>query len=60
MTIDWFPLWLSLRVAALSTLIALLTGLWLGWLLTNRTFRGKDVVEALATLPLVMPPTVLG
>ena len=60
MGIDWFPLWLSLRVAALSTLIAFLGGLWLAWLLAHHNFRGKDVVDAAITLPLVLPPTVLG
>lgn len=60
MAIDWFPLWLSLRVAALSTLIAFVGGLWVAWLLANRTFRGKDVLDAAVTLPLVLPPTVLG
>jgi molybdate transport system permease protein len=60
MDIDWFPLWLSLRVAALSTLVALLLGLWLAWLLARRDFRGRDVVDAAVTLPLVLPPTVLG
>jgi molybdate transport system permease protein len=60
MTIDWFPLWLSLRVAALSTLLALAGGLWIAYLLANREFRGKNVLDALVTLPLVLPPTVLG
>lgn len=60
MAIDWFPLWLSLRVAALSTLIAFGGGLWIAWLLANRNFRGKDVLDAAVTLPLVLPPTVLG
>ena len=60
MPIDWFPLWLSLRVAALSTLFSLLAGLWLAYLLANREFRGKELVDAAATLPLVLPPTVLG
>jgi molybdate transport system permease protein len=60
MSIDWFPLWLSLRVASLSTLVALIAGLWLAWLLNNKTFRGKDVLDACITLPLVLPPTVLG
>lgn len=58
--IDWFPLWLSLRVAAVSTALALAIGLWLAWLLANRDFRGKEVVDAAVTLPLVLPPTVLG
>src|SRR6202048_1143150 len=60
MAIDWFPLWLSLRVAAISTALALVVGLWLAWILANRTFRGKEVLDAAITLPLVLPPTVLG
>jgi molybdate transport system permease protein len=60
MPIDWFPLWLSLRVAFLSTAIALACGLWLAYLLANREFRGKEVLDAAITLPLVLPPTVLG
>ena len=60
MPIDWFPLWLSLRVAALSTFIALCAGGWLAYILANRNFRGKEVIDAAITLPLVLPPTVLG
>lgn len=60
MPIDWFPLWLSLRVAMISTALALGFGLWLAWLLANRDFRGKEVLDAAVTLPLVLPPTVLG
>ncbi len=58
--IDWFPLRLSLEVATLATFLSLLVGLGLAWLLTNRNFRGKNAVDALATLPLALPPTVLG
>src|ERR1700689_561170 len=58
--IDWFPLWLSLRVAAISTAIALVVGLGLAWILANRTFRAKEVLDAAVTLPLVLPPSVLG
>src|SRR6476646_10827458 len=60
MQIDWFPLWLSLRVAALSTIFSLALGLWLAYFLANRNFWGKELLDALATLPLVLPPTVLG
>jgi molybdate transport system permease protein len=60
MEIDWFPLWLSLRVAALSTLAAVGGGLWIAYVLANRAFRGKEVLDAAVTLPLVLPPTVLG
>jgi molybdate transport system permease protein len=57
---DWFPLWLSLEVASGATLLSLLFGVWLAWLLVNRNFAGKDILDALATLPLALPPTVLG
>jgi len=60
MHIDWFPLWLSLRVALMATAVALAAGLWLAYLLANRDFRGKEVLDAALTLPLVLPPTVLG
>ena len=60
MQIDWFPLWLSLRVAAFATAISLAVGLWLAHLLARRDFRGKGLVEAAVELPLVLPPTVLG
>ncbi len=60
MPVDWFPLWLSLRVAAISTALAIAIGLWIAWLLANRAFRGKEVLDAAVTLPLVLPPTVLG
>jgi molybdate transport system permease protein len=60
MQIDWFPLWLSLRVAFFSTAIALACGLWLAYVLANRQFRGKEALDSAITLPLVLPPTVLG
>jgi len=60
MPIDWFPLWLSLRVAFLSTAVALAFGLWLAYVLANREFKGKEILDAGITLPLVLPPTVLG
>jgi molybdate transport system permease protein len=60
MAIDWFPLWLSLRVASLATIIAMAIGLLLAYVLANRNFRGKEALDAAVTLPLVLPPTVLG
>lgn len=57
---DWFPLWLSLRVAVLATMIAAAAGIPLAYLLANRQFRGKEALDAATTLPLVLPPTVLG
>jgi molybdate transport system permease protein len=60
MPIDWFPLWLSLRVAGFATVISLAIGLCVAYLLANREFRGKELLDAITTLPLVLPPTVLG
>jgi molybdate transport system permease protein len=58
--IDWFPLWLSLRVAAVATFFVLTAGTFVAYLLSHKTFRGKNLVDSLITLPLVLPPTVLG
>jgi molybdate transport system permease protein len=60
MEIDWFPLWLSLRVAAVATAIAFAGGLAVAYVLANGRFRGRDFLDALVTLPLVLPPTVVG
>lgn len=60
LSIDWFPLWLSLRVAALATLFVLSLGTFIAYLLSHKNFRGKDLLDSLITLPLVLPPTVLG
>ena len=58
--IDWSPLWLSLRVATLATVLVLTLGTGLAYLLSHKNFRGKDLLDSLITLPLVLPPTVLG
>ena len=60
MSIDWFPLWLSLRVAGFATVISLTVSLYVAYLLASREWRGKEVLDAVTTLPLVLPPTVLG
>jgi molybdate transport system permease protein len=58
--IDWYPLWLSLRVAALATLIVIFFGTVIAYVLARQNFRGKDFLDSVLTLPLVLPPTVLG
>jgi molybdate transport system permease protein len=47
-------------MALAATLVALPPAVALGWLLARKPFRGKSVVETLATLPLVMPPVATG
>ena len=58
--IDWFPFWLSLRVAFLATIIAIVLGLGVAYLLVHTRFRGRNLIETACTLPIVLPPTVLG
>ncbi len=58
--IDWFPLWLSLRVAILATAVSLGAGLALAYILARYRFRGREALDSLITLPIVLPPTVLG
>jgi molybdate transport system permease protein len=58
--VDWFPLGLSLKVAGLATLLALALGLALGWVIARRRFPGRQWLEAVCMLPLVLPPTVIG
>ena len=58
--IDWFPLTLSLRVALIATAFVVIFGVALGWLLARRRFFGRELLDAAVTLPLVLPPTVLG
>src|SRR5688500_19238392 len=56
----WVPLALSLKVAGWSTAINLVLGVALGYLLARRRFVGRDFLDAVCTLPMVLPPTVLG
>src|SRR6185295_16608998 len=57
---DWTALNVSLRLGAGTLVLLLPFGIWLGRMLAVRPFRGKLLVEALVTVPLVLPPTVLG
>ncbi len=56
----WPALWLSLQVATWATLACLVLGTGVGFALARWRFPGRELVDTLLTLPLVMPPTVLG
>ena len=56
----WVPLALTLKVAGCATALNLVLGVAVGWALARWRFPGRDVVDAALTLPMVMPPTVLG
>ncbi len=57
---DLDAIWLTLRLASLTTLLLLLIGTPIAWWLARGRGRAKGVIGALVTLPLVLPPTVLG
>lgn len=56
----WIPLALTLQVAGWATAINLLLGVGVGYALARWRFPGREVLDAALTLPMVMPPTVLG
>lgn len=57
---DWQPLWLTLRLAATTTLFLLLLGIPLAYRLAFSSSRLKPLWETLVSMPLVLPPSVLG
>ncbi|HEY4209093.1 MAG TPA: molybdate ABC transporter permease subunit [Puia sp.] len=57
---DWQPLWLSFRLASITTLLLLVISIPLAYWLAYSRWRAKAVIEALISLPMVLPPTVLG
>ena len=57
---DWQALWLTLRLAALVTVLLLLLGTPLAWWLARSRSFWRRPVAAVVALPLVLPPTVLG
>ncbi len=60
MTIDWQPLILTFKLAAVTTAILLCIGVPFAWWLAQTRIRLKPAVEALVSMPLVLPPSVLG
>jgi molybdate transport system permease protein len=57
---DWTAVALSLRIAAVSTLVALPFGVAIATLLARKSFWGKSLLDAVVHLPLVLPPVVTG
>lgn len=57
---DWFPLYNSLRIAAISTCITFFTGLCAAYYISKTPRFTKGVLDCLLTLPMVLPPTVVG
>ena len=59
-SLDLTDLRLTLQVALTATVLCILFGIPVAWALARYRFPGRSLVEALATLPLVLPPTVVG
>lgn len=57
---DWQPLWLSFQLATLTTMILFVIGLPIAYVLAFSQSRFKPFWEALLSMPLVLPPSVLG
>ena len=60
MDLAWSALFLSLKVAGWATALNLIAGIGVGYPLARARFPGRDLLDTLLTLPMVMPPTVLG
>jgi molybdate transport system permease protein len=58
--IDWQPLWVTFKLALITTAILLIIAIPLAYWLAYSTKRIKTIVEVLVTMPLVLPPSVLG
>ena len=57
---DWSAIWLTLELASLTTVLLLIIGTPVAWWLARTTSVFKQAVGAIVTLPMVLPPTVLG
>jgi molybdate transport system permease protein len=57
---DLAPIWLTLKLAAITTLLLLLVGVPIAWWLSKGRSFFKTLIEAIITMPLVLPPSVLG
>ncbi len=57
---DFEPFWLSFKLAGITTLILFIVALPVAWWLSRTRCRAKPVIEAITSLPIVLPPSVLG
>ena len=57
---DWYPLLNSLRISAISTLITFFTGIFAAYYIAKTPRLVKGFLDVILTLPMVLPPTVVG
>ena len=57
---SWYPLWNSLRIAAISCVLVFFTGIWAAYYVARMPRAVKGLLDVVLTLPMVLPPTVCG
>ena len=60
MILDFSPFWISLKTALLATLITFFIGIFISYWISNYSGKLKGLIDGILTLPLVLPPTVIG
>ena len=59
-TLDWSPLWISLKTGVVATVISFFLGLWAARKVIKKDYKTKSILDGILTLPMVLPPTVAG
>ena len=57
---DWYPLWNSLRIAAISSVLVFFLGVFAAYYVARLPRAVKGILDVIFTLPMVLPPTVCG
>ena len=57
---DFSPLWISIKTAFLATIITSIIGIFISYKMANYKGRGRGIIDGIFTLPLILPPTVIG
>ncbi|MGV8980169.1 molybdate ABC transporter permease subunit [Clostridium sp.] len=57
---DFSPLWISIKTAFMATFIVFFIGIFAAWFMSRYKGRGRGILDGILTLPMVLPPTVLG
>ena len=57
---DFSPLWISLKTAFLATIITSIIGIFISYKMANYKGRGRGLIDGVFTLPIILPPTVIG
>ncbi|HEX9026606.1 MAG TPA: molybdate ABC transporter permease subunit [Clostridium sp.] len=60
MNMDYSPLWISIKTATIATIITFFLGILISYWMSNFKGKSKGLIDGLFTLPLILPPTVVG